>query len=78
MAGIRIRGAGRPEANYLVERLVDAAARELKIDLIVIATHGYTGVKHLVLGSTAERVVRHAGCPVLVVREKERELLVGV
>jgi universal stress protein A len=44
------------------------AARELKIDLIVIATHGYTGLKHTFLGSTAERVVRHAPCPVLVVR----------
>lgn len=44
------------------------AARTLKVDLIVIATHGYTGIKHVVLGSTAERVVRHATCPVLVVR----------
>lgn len=47
------------------------AARELEIDLIVIATHGYTGMKHLLLGSTAERVVRHAPCPVLVVRERD-------
>jgi len=39
----------------------------------VIATHGHTGLKHLVLGSTAERVVRHAPCPVLTVRERERE-----
>jgi nucleotide-binding universal stress UspA family protein len=38
------------------------------IDLIVIPTHGNTGLKHLLLGSTAERVVRHASCPVLVVR----------
>jgi universal stress protein A len=38
-----------------------------KSDLIVIATHGYTGLKHALLGSTAERVVRHARCPVLVV-----------
>ncbi|MCI0748019.1 MAG: universal stress protein [Verrucomicrobia subdivision 3 bacterium] len=37
-------------------------------DLIVISTHGYTGLKHALLGSTAERVVRHATCPVLVVR----------
>ena len=47
---------------------IAAAARELKADLIIIATHGYTGLKHTFLGSTAERVVRHAGCPVLVVR----------
>ena len=46
-----------------------AAARELKADLIVIATHGYTGYKRMFLGSTAERVVQHSPCPVLVVRQ---------
>jgi len=45
------------------------------IDLIVLATHGYTGLKHVLLGSTAERVVRHAPCPVLVVREREHEII---
>ena len=49
-----------------------AAARKLNADLVVIATHGRTGLKHLTLGSTAEKVVRHAGCPVLVVREGTR------
>lgn len=44
------------------------AAAERKADLIVMATHGYTGVNHVLLGSTAERVVRHAPCPVLTVR----------
>lgn len=48
-------------------------AKESDVDLIVIATHGYTGWKHFCIGSTAERVVRAAPCPVLVVREKERE-----
>lgn len=43
-------------------------ARALKRDAIVIATHGYTGWKHVLMGSTTERVVRHASCPVLVVR----------
>jgi nucleotide-binding universal stress UspA family protein len=47
---------------------ITGAAKLLKIDLIVIATHGYTGLKHILLGSTTERVVRHAPCPVLVVR----------
>jgi len=42
-------------------------ARQLEIDLIITATRGRTGPKHLALGSTAERVVRHAPCPVLVV-----------
>jgi len=44
------------------------AAQELKADLIVIATHGRTGLAHVVLGSTAERVVRYAQCPVLTLR----------
>jgi universal stress protein A len=48
-------------------------AKEMDVDLIVIATHGYTGWKHFCIGSTAERVVRAAPCPVLVVREKEHE-----
>jgi nucleotide-binding universal stress UspA family protein len=47
---------------------ISKAAAALKANLIVIATHGYTGLKHALLGSTAERVVRHAKCPVLVVR----------
>jgi nucleotide-binding universal stress UspA family protein len=49
-----------------------AAARELKADLIVVATHGYTGYKRVFLGSTAERVVQHSPCPVLVVRQHIR------
>ncbi|MBI5571386.1 MAG: universal stress protein [Desulfomonile tiedjei] len=43
-------------------------AREGEIDLIVMGTHGWTGVKHFLLGSVAERVVRTAKCPVLIVR----------
>jgi nucleotide-binding universal stress UspA family protein len=54
---------------------ITEAARTLKADLIILATHGHTGLKHVVLGSTAERVVRHASCPVLVVREKEHEFV---
>lgn len=48
---------------------ITEAARELSVDLIIISTHGYTGLKHVLLGSTAERVVRHASCPVLTVRQ---------
>ena len=47
---------------------ITEAARELKADLIVISTHGYTGLKRALLGSTAERVVRYAPCAVMTVR----------
>jgi universal stress protein A len=40
------------------------------VDLIVMGTHGRTGITHLLIGSVAERVIRHAPCPVLVVRER--------
>jgi nucleotide-binding universal stress UspA family protein len=43
------------------------AAKDEKADLIVLATHGYTGLKHALLGSQAERVVRTAECSVLTV-----------
>jgi len=56
-------------------REITAAARELEADLIIIATNGRTGLAHILPGSTTERVVRHAPCPVLVVREKEREFI---
>lgn len=44
-------------------------AKEENIDLIIIATHGHTGVEHILFGSTAEKVVRKAPCPVLTLRE---------
>jgi nucleotide-binding universal stress UspA family protein len=52
---------------------ISELASKVGAQLIVIATHGRTGLRRLMLGSTAERVVRHAPCPVLVVRERERE-----
>ena len=61
--------------NGLAAHEIVEAAREFDSDLIVIATHGYTGWKHFCIGSTAERVVRTAPCPVFVVREKEHELV---
>ena len=51
------------------------AAEELDVDLIIMATHGARGWKHFGLGSTADRVARAASCPVLVVREREREFI---
>jgi len=54
---------------------ITKAAKDLDVDLIIIATHGYTSWRHFCIGSTAERVVRTAPCPVLVVREKEHEFV---
>jgi nucleotide-binding universal stress UspA family protein len=48
---------------------INETAGEKGIDLIIIATHGHTGVEHLLFGSTAEKVVRKAPCPVLTLRE---------
>jgi nucleotide-binding universal stress UspA family protein len=58
--------------GYAPDAIV-AAARDLDADLVVMGSCGRTGMAHLLLGSTAERVVQHAGCPVLVVPRKVRE-----
>jgi universal stress protein A len=47
---------------------IDAAAKDLKCDPICVSTHGRTGLSHLLMGSVAEKIVRHAPCPVLIVR----------
>lgn len=74
---LRSFAAGRVESDLLEETIVRSgvpsdeivkAAQESHTDLIVINTRGQTGLKHVLMGSTAERVVRHATCPVLVVR----------
>jgi nucleotide-binding universal stress UspA family protein len=68
-----------PENCHVVEgrayHAICHLARELETDLIVTTTHGYTGLRHVFLGSTAERIVQHAPCGVLVVREHEREFV---
>jgi len=53
---------GNPHHEILNE------AEEKEVDLIVVATHGHSGVEHMLFGSTADRIVRHAHCPVLTVR----------
>ena len=50
-------------------------AMDADIDLIVMGTHGRGVVAHAVMGSVAEKVVRHAPCPVLTVRHPEREFI---
>ena len=51
-------------------QVISSTARKLAIHLIVMSSHGRTGLKRLLLGSTAEQVVRHAPCPVLVLRRR--------
>jgi nucleotide-binding universal stress UspA family protein len=53
---------GNPHHEILNE------AEEKEVDLIIVATHGHSGVEHMLFGSTADRIVRHARCPVLIVR----------
>ena len=53
------------------------AAKELDCDLIFLGTHGRTGVDRLLMGSTAEKVVRKAGCPIFVVRPHEHDFISG-
>lgn len=56
-------------------REIDAYAKEAKIDMLVVGTHGRSGLTHLLLGSVAERVVRSAPCPVLTIHSHEREFV---
>jgi len=56
------------EGNATAE-VVDLA-KSLKVDLIVLSTTGHSGLKRIMLGSTAERILRHADCPVLTVRRQ--------
>ena len=50
-------------------------AREHDIDLLVLATHGRTGISHALIGSVAEKVVQMAPCPVLTVKHPEHEFV---
>ena len=57
---------GNPHQEILRE------AEELGVAMIVVATHGHSGVEHMLFGSTADRVVRNAKCPVLTVRPETK------
>ncbi len=51
------------------------AAKEEQTDLIIIATHGHSGIEHVLFGSTAEKVVRKSPCPVLSIRSADSEFV---
>jgi universal stress protein A len=62
-----------PPGRSMIERgvphdVIVEIARSVRADLIVMGTHGRSGLKRLVLGSVAENVLRHAPCPVLTIR----------
>ena len=69
----QVQRAGLQGACLLVQgtptqAIVDTAGAQ-EVDLIIMGTHGRTGLTHVLLGSVAERVVREAPCPVLVTRK---------
>jgi nucleotide-binding universal stress UspA family protein len=64
------------ETGYPSQVILDKA-QELGVDVIVIATHGRTGLAHMLLGSVAEKVIRHAPCPVFVVRNPKDKYVYG-
>jgi nucleotide-binding universal stress UspA family protein len=67
VAGVETAKAiGEPAAEVV------AYAKEQGVDLLVVGTHGRTGIEHALMGSVAERVVRRAGCPVLTVHPQGR------
>jgi nucleotide-binding universal stress UspA family protein len=74
-AAHKIAAAGLPCETHVVHGpaadAIAEAARSLGADLIVMGTRGLTGLKHVLLGSVAERTVRIAPCSVLTVRTRE-------
>lgn len=58
---VRVTRAGRPISEIITY------AKENSIDMLVLTTHGRTGLAHVLLGSVAENIVRHAPCPVLTI-----------
>jgi nucleotide-binding universal stress UspA family protein len=75
--GIEIAGAVATVEKLVVRGVpfveIIRTAKERKADIIVIGTHGRTGIDHMLFGSTAEKVVRKSSCPVLTVRMSGKE-----
>jgi nucleotide-binding universal stress UspA family protein len=83
--GARLRPEDRQQLNATAEVTMDSGPKAITdyasaqgIDLIVMGTHGRTGLAHAVMGSVAERVVRTAPCPVLTVRQGNLEVASAV
>jgi universal stress protein A len=65
------------EEGVPIHHIIVEKAKELGVDVIVIATHGRTGLSHVLLGSVAEHVIRYAPCPVFVVRNPKDKYVYG-
>ena len=71
---------GKLPAEYILRKGVPFVeilncASQVKADMIVLGTHGRTGLKHALFGSVAEKVVRKASCPVLSVRHPSQKFV---
>jgi nucleotide-binding universal stress UspA family protein len=80
LAKLRDRYAGQARCHSIIrkgqaESEIVNVAKELASDLIILSTHGRTGLERLLMGSTVEKVVRRAGCPILVVRPHEHDFI---
>jgi universal stress protein A len=75
IAGRKLSGIEHKTVVYMgdVAGSILTAVGQLQPDLLVMATHGRTGLAHLVLGSVAEAVVRRAGCPVLTIHGEKSQ-----
>ena len=80
LEALRARLAGKVRCHTMIREgraeseIVDVA-KEMGSDLIILSTHGRTGLERLLMGSTVEKVARRAGCPILVVRPQEHDFI---
>ena len=68
---VGISGETQVTAGVPIDKLTEETARP-DVDMVIMSTHGYTGLRHALLGSVTEQLVRRANCPVLVVPSHRR------
>jgi nucleotide-binding universal stress UspA family protein len=70
--GVAVKGIIEEGVGFV--KIIDTARKE-SADIIIVATHGWGVLKHVLLGSTTEKLVRKAPCPVLTIRHPEHEFV---